>query len=254
MRGIFLYRIWLICCIFAFIKITCHPMRKSSVTWIQHDSHTLNHRGIKAMYNRYGGKGYGVWWWLQEVLAVQPNYQLEIITPYVLEDMAYEMRVEYDWFSEWLKDCLYYFKILQTDTVYLWCDDLNERMAYWDEKRKILSERGKKGAAVTNAKRWGTENQAEVVEEKVRLSEAQATDLSAQKKRKQKKREENKRKYPYGEVVFSEDIQDVSVNTVNTLTQIPNNTVILYTGYHPPPDNTNSNSNETLILVRGELM
>jgi len=162
-------------------------MKKSAVTWIQHDTNTRNNRHIKAMISRYGAKGYGVWWWLQGVLAVQPSCRLDLTMPYILEDLAYDMRVDSEWLQAWLHDCLYYFKILQTDSVCLWCDDLNERMQYWGEKRKILSERGRKGALVTNAKRWGGEKQEIVSEEKVNLSDTQATNLSTQNKTKQNK-------------------------------------------------------------------
>ncbi|MFN4247567.1 MAG: Lin1244/Lin1753 domain-containing protein [Flavipsychrobacter sp.] len=175
-------------------------MSKKFTPWFPHETNPRSNRKLKALFNTYGGTGYGYWWILQEILCSQPEYKLDITDEFAYTELADDMRCEYDFLERFIKDCINKFHLLQCDDTHLWCPALIDVMQPLEEKRASLSERGKKGAAVTNAKKSAqatTENGT---------SEIKRGEKSAEKKREENRTEEKSRE----EVVLH--------NTSNTAT------------------------------------
>lgn len=128
-------------------------MSKKFTPWFPHETNPRSNRKLKALFNTYGGAGYGYWWILQEILCSQPGYKLDITDEFAYTELADDMRCDYAYLEKFISDCVNKFHLLQNDDTHLWCPVLIETLQPLEEKRAVLSERGKKGAKVTNAKK-----------------------------------------------------------------------------------------------------
>lgn len=170
--------------------------KKNYTTWFQHDSNAMNNRNLKALRSAYGMEGIGCWWTLQEILSTQPGYQLDISNEYAINELADDLRMDAGYVERYVNDCVNKFHLLQCDDTHLWCPVLTASLEPLDEKRARQSERGKKGAAVTNAKK----KSAQATETGAKGS-AQAKHFSTQNKTEQNKTEQNntiQHNYPAG--------------------------------------------------------
>lgn len=128
-------------------------MNNEETIWFPHNKDTHTTPEMSAMLNRYGLEGYGAWNLLMEVLRGEVNYKFDIARSFGYEVLATAMRITSDRVREILNDFIEVYKILQTDGTYIWSEYLTTKMEYWENRKKVLSERGKRGAAITNAKR-----------------------------------------------------------------------------------------------------
>jgi hypothetical protein len=147
-------------------------MSKRQRFFFPHEANVLNNFSLRSMFRKYGATGYGMWWLLVESLSRAAQYRIDIANDENIEDLCDYMRCDEDAVRAFIHECIHRYKLLHTDGQYIWSPQLTEDMEYWEEKRRILSERGRKGAAKTNAKRWGSKDAANV-------SDAQATPIIA---------------------------------------------------------------------------
>lgn len=128
-------------------------MNKKESYWFAHDCNARSDAKIIAMMQVYGMEGYGRWWVLLERLRKEQNYKYNISTKFAYNVLAQEFCCSNDVAKDFVQQCVEEYGLLQTDGVCIWSNGLNARMEHLDKKRAIMSERGRKGAAVTNAKR-----------------------------------------------------------------------------------------------------
>ena len=174
-------------------------MSKKFTPWFPHETNPRSNRKLKALFNTYGGAGYGYWWILQEILCSQPEYKLDITDEFAYTELADDMRCAYDFLERFINDCINKFHLLQCDDTHLWCPTLTDALRPLEEKRAYLSECGKKGAEKKKEKKLKAK-------ENVREAEGGLDVLEAEKKREEKRTEEKSRE----EVVLH--------NTSNTAT------------------------------------
>lgn len=198
-------------------------MSKKFTPWFPHETNPRSNRKLKALFNTYGGAGYGYWWILQEILCSQPEYKLDITDEFAYTELADDMRCDYVFLEKFINDCINKFHLLQCDDTHLWCPTLTDALRPLEDKRASLSERGKKGAAVTNAKKSAqatTENGT---------SEIKRGEKSAEKKREENKTEEKSRE----EVVLHNTSNNTTPaatlhNAIATEQYVNNNTPLPY--------------------------
>lgn len=136
-------------------------MKKQEQLWFSHDCTAANSPKMVALLDTYGIAGYGMWWRLMEILRNEDDYKYDISESFSYTVLAKFMMSEVSATEKFINDCINVFKLLQTDCEFIWSDDLLMRMEHLEQKRVVLSERGKKGAAVTNNKRWANASQEE---------------------------------------------------------------------------------------------
>lgn len=166
--------------------------KKNYTTWFQHDSNAMNNRNLKAMRSVYSMEGIGCWWTLQEILSTQPGYKLDISTEYAMNELADDLRLDAAYVERYINDCVNKFHLLECDDTHLWSPSLIEAMVPLDEKREVLSERGKRGGQASGVTR---RNKAQV-QLSATNDEAQVEENEAQNKTEQNKTEQNN--YPEG--------------------------------------------------------
>jgi hypothetical protein len=166
--------------------------KKNYTTWFQHDSNAMNNRNLKAMRSVYGMEGVGCWWTLQEILSTQPGYKLNISDEYAMSNLAGDLGCEYDLTERFINDCINKFHLLQCDETHLWSPELIQSMQPLEEKRAVLSEKGKKGAKAMHEKRLA---QATDVDD---TGIAQASKNMTKKSKEEKSKEKNN--YPEGNI------------------------------------------------------
>lgn len=98
-------------------------------------------------------EGYGRWWCLLELLRKEDAYRYDISTKFAWDVLAHQMHSTADEVKLFVQECIDVYELLQTDGQYIWSKGLNERMQNLDNKRKNLSERGKRGVAKRESKR-----------------------------------------------------------------------------------------------------
>ncbi len=128
-------------------------MKKKESYWFSHDCNARSDAKIIAMMQAYGIEGYGRWWVLLERLRKEAAYQYNISTKFAYNVLAQELQCSNEDAQTFVTACVEEYELLQTDGKFIWSKGLCERMEHLDKKRAVMSERGRKGAAVTNAKR-----------------------------------------------------------------------------------------------------
>lgn len=132
-----------------------HTMAKKESQWFSHDCDAADDPKLVALIAQYGMAGYGQWWRLVETLrkARSDGYKLKTNTKFAYAALAKTLMCSVDEVKDYIYNCIEEFELLKTDGEYIWSDSLIDRMAPMDEKKQSLSERGRKGAEVTNAKK-----------------------------------------------------------------------------------------------------
>lgn len=144
--------------------------------YFSHDGNARRDPKMIALRSVYGAEGYGWWWILVEILREQNGYKIDISKKFAFASLAAELGTTREKAQEFIDCCLNELDLLKTDDAFIWSESLLKRMSVLDEKRKRLSERGKKGAEITNQKKL--ENSAQANEESG-TSESQAGESGA---------------------------------------------------------------------------
>lgn len=127
-------------------------MSKKESYWFSHDSDAANNPSMVALIDKYGFEGYGRWWRLLERLRACEGYRYHTGTPFAWAVLGKDLQMNATEAEAFVHDCINYFGILQTDGQYLWSDNLLDRMEYWEKRREVLRERGKKGGEAKSRK------------------------------------------------------------------------------------------------------
>jgi hypothetical protein len=160
-------------------------MNKKFNNYFPHECNPRNNRDLKALFTQYKAEGYGYWWILQEILSVQPNYKLDISDEYAYNELADDMRCDVGYLEGFINDCVNKFHLLECDEQYLWSPQLVVYMQPLEERRARQSEGGKKGSAITNAKKKSGK-----LNESVELVASNLEDFSTKKSKEEKSKEE----------------------------------------------------------------
>lgn len=127
-------------------------MSKKESYWFSHDCDAANNPSMVALIDKYGFEGYGRWWRLLERLRACEGYRYDTGTAFAWAVLGKDLQMNATEAEAFVQDCINYFGILQCDGQYLWSDNLVERMEFWEKRREVLRERGKKGGEARNRK------------------------------------------------------------------------------------------------------
>lgn len=144
-------------------------MSKTDGKWFSHDNNTLSDPKIVCLEADYGFEGYGRFWRLMEIIHTQEGYKYCLTQKVAYASLAKLLGQTTEQFKAFLHYLVHDVELIQTDGEYIWNDSMQRRMEYWSEKQKVLSERGKKGAAAKHNKCLSKEDEC--------LSNAQAVDF-----------------------------------------------------------------------------
>lgn len=147
-------------------------MSKKESYWFSHDSNAANNPKLLALIRKYGFEGYGRWWRLLERLRDCEDYKYNIDTPFAYEVIGQDLQMTADEAQSFIDDCIQYFQLLDTDGHYFWSISLLDRMEYWEKRREVLRERGRKGGL---ARARNSKNDSEQEEDDDTTAEAQAS-------------------------------------------------------------------------------
>lgn len=156
-----------------------------------------------ALEQVYGFEGYGRYVRLWEFLRMQPEYRLDINQKFSWSSLSQILKTNIADCKRFIDDCIKEFDLVATDDQYIWCQELKDRMTFWDDRKRVLSERGRKGAEVTNKKKAEKSAQAtlnvgtsdgtsEENEQHERRLSGQNRQHRIEKNRKEKNRKEDK--------------------------------------------------------------
>lgn len=134
-------------------------MSKKESYWFSHDSNAANNPKLLALINKYGFEGYGRWWRLLERLRDCDEYRFDISAPFAWEVIGQDLKMTAAEAETFVHDGVEYFQLLETDGKYLWSNSLLNRMEFWEKRREVLRERGRKGGLASGKKR---NNEAQV--------------------------------------------------------------------------------------------
>ncbi len=218
--------------------------------WFRHDANARRDSKIMGLRAKYGWAGYGLWWAIVEILRESPGYRMAIGRPWQCQALAMELGVETDYLSAFLKDCIEEFKdgesgLLQTDGEYIWSDSLCRRMGTWDERKRLLSEAGKRGADA----RWGDQDgkaNGEGNGEAIATPMATPMAIREDKKREDQRRVDHKKekdpvsnepdaasRTPHGEIVSLYNTICTSLPSVKEITDSRRRTLKAHWRKHP---------------------
>lgn len=119
--------------------------RQKATNYFSHDSNARNDEKLLNLRMHKGAAGYGVYFMLLERLREDANYMS--VRDYNI--LAFDLRVD----SQLIKSVVEDFGLFAftEDGKYFYSESFNRRMKEKDEKKKLLSEAGKRG----NERRWG---------------------------------------------------------------------------------------------------
>ncbi len=128
-------------------------MSKKESYWFSHDSNASTNPKLLALIRKYGYEGYGRWWRVLERLRDCDEYKYDISVPFAWEVLGQDLMMEPQDAEAFVRDCIDYYQLLETDGKKFWSESMLDRMEYWEKRREVLRERGRRGAEVTNAKK-----------------------------------------------------------------------------------------------------
>lgn len=157
-------------------------MSKKESYWFSHDSDAASNPRLVALIDKYGFEGYGRWWRLLERLRSCDGYRYDTDTPFAWAVLGKDLMLNATEAQGFVNDCIQYFGILQTDGQYLWSESLVGRMEFWEKKREVLRERGKKGGNASGKTRAKNKSEAQVENNtsEQQISEAQVENNEVQ--------------------------------------------------------------------------
>ncbi|PVD50806.1 hypothetical protein DC498_17695 [Terrimonas sp.] len=159
--------------------------------WFKHDSNASADPKMVALVAQYGMAGKGMYWTLIEILREQENYRYNIAQKFAYASLADALKLKTDDCKNFINDLVNEFELLKSDGESIWSDSLLRRMSEWDTKKMALSERGRRGAVATNAKKAAQANeQPGTSDQKSRLSVGTSEKKASYKIREEEIREE----------------------------------------------------------------
>lgn len=125
--------------------------------YFQHDYNAANDEKILYLRSIYGMEGYGLYWYLIELMHQSPDSKLKCK---LINGIAYQLNIDIDLLLSFYNNCIE-IELFVTDGNLYWSERVLSNKELQDEKRKLKSFAGKKGME----KRWGiTENNTVITE------------------------------------------------------------------------------------------
>ena len=115
---------------------------KKDAFYLKHDIGAARDENVIFMMSKYGVKGYGLYWLLNEYLREQTGCRGSIDR---IPAIAYMLRVDTDELKTFITDCIDKFGLYLSADGYFWSARLVKDKEYLDEIRKKNSENGKRG-------------------------------------------------------------------------------------------------------------
>src|SRR5258708_5631880 len=106
--------------------------------WFRHDQDAFSDPKLIRLRRKYGMQGYGIYFRLLEILRAQTGYTLSLSQ---IPDIAYEMHVD----ETIVMGTVAEFELFVLDQESFYASRLLSDMTYYDDRRKLFSEAGKKG-------------------------------------------------------------------------------------------------------------
>ncbi len=120
--------------------------------YFRHDTNARHDPKIKAIINRHGLEGYGMFWVIIENLRESNGYKLEN-EEYNFEALAQDMRCNVEKVKQFISDCIKFKLLIQADN-FFYSFSLIERMSKLDEIREKRIIAGKKGGEKGGEAKW----------------------------------------------------------------------------------------------------
>ncbi|HEY1032880.1 MAG TPA: Lin1244/Lin1753 domain-containing protein [Flavipsychrobacter sp.] len=161
--------------------------------WFPHSSNPLEHRGLNSMFRKYKAQGYGMWWRLNEILATQPDYKMDITNEEVFHELADDMRCDVETLLSFIDDCVNNYKLLKKSAINIWSPLLVTDMKPLEEKRNIQKEAGKRGGVASGKARRKQLSEGSTLEGNLQPNLEPTPEAVVRKNEAEKSREEQSR-------------------------------------------------------------
>lgn len=120
-------------------------------SYFSHDVHAHSDPKIKRLMKKFSHAGYGRFWHLVELMAMEEGrYAIDLHSPEDYDYLSTELDLEENDCKEFIQYCVHV-KLFSFDDGVLSSASLHRRMYEREERKRKLSEAGKRG----NEKRWG---------------------------------------------------------------------------------------------------
>lgn len=126
---------------------------KNEKQWFALDSFEDQSPALVAMCAVYKMEGLGRWIKLMMMLRAEEGYRYNLTEKYAYKVLASRLMTSEAKVKVFIGELVHTYGLLQTDEEHIWSPWLNERMERMEERKRVLSERGKKGAKSLHAKR-----------------------------------------------------------------------------------------------------
>jgi hypothetical protein len=123
--------------------------QKDNRGWFTHDMDAAADPKLLTIVAHYGMAGYGMWWRLIEFLRSQPGYMFNIDSKVGYPSLMQLFSCKLLEASKFIKDCIE-LELLILNNGNISSNSLTKRMEKMEIWRTSYSERGKKGAEITN--------------------------------------------------------------------------------------------------------
>lgn len=194
-------------------------MSKKESYWFSHDSNASTNPKLLALIRKYGYEGYGRWWRLLERLRDSEEYKFDISTPFAWEVLGQDLMMNPEEAEAFVKDCIDYYQLLETDGKTFWSDSLMDRMEYWEKRREVLRERGRKGGKASGKKRsnanniTATSSSSSTSEQELKQNEANETKQNDTILNETKQNDDDEADSNSGDEVFNNEVDSNGNNT-----------------------------------------
>lgn len=145
-------------------------MNKKDCYYFSHDSNASQDPKIMVIKSVYGWQGVGWFWRIIELLRNDPDFTFPLEKLQIIA-LSKELDTNIEMLQKYLQTCFEVRLFVQKDG-FLYSQSLNRRMEVWESKRRLLSDRGAKGAdarwhkqCLSNAKPMLTDGKERKVEE-----------------------------------------------------------------------------------------
>ncbi len=132
--------------------------------YFQHDYNAANDEKILYLRSIYGMQGYGLYWYLIELMHQSPDSKLKCK---LINGIAYQLNIDIDMLLSFYNNCID-IELFVTDENFYWSERVLSNKELQDEKRKLKSFAGKKGME----KRWGITDNNNVITENNKVKES----------------------------------------------------------------------------------
>lgn len=201
-------------------------MAKDLIYFPQH-CNVNDNPAICALIQKYGMEGFGRYIFLKCILRRQPDYKYDSSKKFSFHSLSEMLKCTLEVSTAFINDLVSEFELCGYEGKNLFSFEIMEDMRPLDEKRSRMSERGRKGAEVTNKKRYQKVGDVSAqASDDVGTSEAQANGkVGKNRKDIEKKKNRNKNTPANAGYLDTSLVEDKSQHLCNTETKHLENTI-----------------------------